>query len=454
MPRSKKFVLAALLAGIVLIVSGLAAASYFLGKDMSNKDTSAAVDDTTASEESSSEWNLTYPKCERQGKLSYCFPDFMVSGDRQLFSFGYNYEEGPIPTWEIKVCNRTYSFNQWYVEINHKATDKNCTVSAKVFPNTEKEQSVAKTYRPITRVKTFNMPEIQYTKPLSTASQGNPVSTDLTKVVSKLKLSDLTKVQVIWRTRYTSDTCRSYASIDPSDKLKMLGAMFPVEPGKCTIKYEATIVSCPDCAPKDQIAYRGNSVIKLNVVDNDVDPSYTPGPSLAPSPTLSGPTPTVAVMVSPTPTVVGMAAIKLEPAYKYIAPGAQEVISIVSNTTVQNVSALQIRLTLTGATVLDGSYKTSSEEGYLSLPACSNRLYTNPTEICVDVAKINPGGTGYIQTGDLIGQFTITPDANVVYSRIQTGSENAYMISDYQLVYSGNVNLGTYVTNPAVTPVP
>lgn len=451
MPRSKKFVSAALLVGIVLIVSVLATASYFWGKDMSNKDTSAAVpqeeDSEVSTEETSGDPNYSCGYSSPEGRIYACVPIYVVKGQKYTVVIHYMPRVGDpaLPSWDIKIGNERTRSRKFSINVPFESGRNEFKVLVK-NTNFEGDQ-FEKSYTPILKTEKFSMPEITIPKEVSVGTDGISMHTDLAQTIQTLGL-DINNIDIYWQVRgFNSAICYAHAYTNYSIPSMMEGSVLGRKPGVCKFTVVASIVTKSADGEHYDKVYKSTKVISVKVKASSVTPTPTVHSEVSP-------TPTVAVMVSPTPTVVGMAAIKLEPAYKYIAPGAQEVISIVSNTTVQNVSALQIRLTLTGATVLDGSYKTSTEEGYLSLPACSNSLYTNPTEVCVDVAKINPGGTGYIQTGDLIGQFTITPDANVVYSRIQTGSENAYMISDYQLVYSGNVNLGTYVTNPAVTPVP
>lgn len=156
-------------------------------------------------------------------------------------------------------------------------------------------------------------------------------------------------------------------------------------------------------------------------------------------------------------------AMRLNPNTGTFAPLAEQTISIVASPPVNNSKGAQIRLTLSGATIVpygidaDGEpyyiSKSAAENlGYLFIGTCQGGLFTSATQVCIDIAR-TPGTQGerFVQEGHLLGEFKVKFNSGVTSATIVTGADSAYLVGT-SLTYNNGQTLGTYTVQAPVTP--
>lgn len=148
-------------------------------------------------------------------------------------------------------------------------------------------------------------------------------------------------------------------------------------------------------------------------------------------------------------------AMRLSPNTGTFAPLSEQTIAIVASPTMANAKGVQIRLTVTNATIVPDSYSVSSaqSQGYLSIGLCPGSIFATSTQVCVDAVRTNDadGNERFVTEGNLLGEFRIKFNAGVTSATIVTGTDSAYLVGS-NLVYNNGQTLGTYTVGTPATP--
>lgn len=146
---------------------------------------------------------------------------------------------------------------------------------------------------------------------------------------------------------------------------------------------------------------------------------------------------------------VPVSAVSASPNSGTYTPGSEQTIAILADPPNSGVTSVQLRLNLTGATIVDGTVSTSSAEdnGFLVIGVCSNGRKYSATEVCIDMAKTS----GFVTDGELLVQMKIRFAQTGGSAVLSTGSENGYLVAT-TVTLDANRTLGTYTVTAASTP--
>lgn len=128
-------------------------------------------------------------------------------------------------------------------------------------------------------------------------------------------------------------------------------------------------------------------------------------------------------------------AVSMSPASGTVAVNSSQTLAIVA-TPPSGSTAVQVRLTVSGATITN--YTLPSSSSWLSIPACGGGAAFTSTQICIDLSKTDASN---IASGESLGTVTIQIPASgsVTFTR---GSENAYLVGSNLQFSTGTA--GTY----------
>jgi len=449
----KKVALIVLLVGtVVLVLLTLVAVVYFMGKDVSNEDTSAAVND--ASGIILDDGSTNNEVCDFSGSFAYCLPKYAFADSRaQLFvNYWDSMPGGNSANWEITICNRVRRTTEPSKEYTFSFSNKPCTITIKLFPGTENEEVFSKAYTPIKNIKNFKMAVPTYASRVGVDYDGSIISGDLTNELLAKGITPEMVEDVVWNYKYNSDVCSGYVYSNYTDPLKYSGYMHPESVGKCRIRLTANVVTCSNCETGPKVVYQSTKIINMEVTGVGVLPSPTSSwliPTPVPTNVVS-PTPTVRVSGSLVPTVTStpaiyptVSAVKLVPAATSVSANSEKSVEILGYLPTTNIDGLQIRLNVTGATIVPGSYVTSASNT-IAIGTCDeNRSSTTSSGICVDIVKTNGA---VFAMNESIGSFKILAgtDSPII---ITTATDNAYLVNE-SLVGSKTQILAEYNVTP------
>lgn len=448
--KGSKFLLVGV---VILVLLLLLLVAYYIRKDLSNDDTSAAVNDSAGIVLDDGSTNNKI--CDFSGSFAYCIPKYAFAGEKaEVFVNYWSSEPGNAPDWEITICNKVRRTAESSKEYFFRFSNKPCIITIKLFPGTDNEETFSKEYTPMKNIKSFKMAVPTYAPRVGLDYDGSLISGDLsTELLARGVTLEMIQ-DVVWDYKYNGDVCSGYVDSNYSNKNKYSGYMHPESVGSCRIKLTANVITCANCETDPIVVYQSSKTLNIEVVRVGVLPSptsYWTNPTPTPTPTsLVSPTPTVHMLTSLVPTLTltpsvnpTNAAIRLVPNTSSVTQNSEKSVDIIANLTNGNVDGLQIRLNVTGATIVPGSYVTNSSNT-IALGTCNTSgASTTVNEICVDIVKIN-GGT--IATNENIGSFKIQASTtNPII--ISTTQGNAYLVGD-NLFYNQIQALAEYHVTP------
>lgn len=450
-PKNKKLVLFALVGSIVMVVIALSSVAYLFGKDVSNEDTSAAVEG--GDDEPINHLASIYDIYEQEfGDITMRTQRYASVGDLVNFNFHYDPSANlsqARPTWEVELCGDKYtgeSSASFFQEvIMPRGT---CEVKVVIYKGTASEQGFTMNYNPVmskqrVAMRAFNYPRTvdQYRK--------ITISTDLTAQIANLGLN----VDGVNWTILTGDKCVPYPEYQygkPDYKMVRF-SILGLETGNCRIKMQASAFTCSDCAEAERKVYNFTRAFTIRVKQGGEVVGYTNTPTpvypssiVSPTPTQFYPSPVVSPTMSstPTPAYVSTSAVKLVPTTANISANSQRTVSIVASPPTIGIEAMQIRLNVTGGTIVADSY-TSTNGTILSVGTCgADGSETTSRKVCVDVAKIS----GVFSVDESIGTFKVLAGTSGPIT-IRTDTGHGYLV-DGELVYSQTQQLAKYTVTP------
>lgn len=454
-PKNKKFVLFALVGSIVMVIIALSSVAYLVGRDVSNEDTSAAVEE--GDDEPINLLASIYDVYEQEfGDITMRTQRYASVGDLVNFNFHYDPSANlsqARPTWEVELCGDKYtgeSSASFFQEvIMPRGT---CEVKVVIYKGTASEQGFTMNYNPVMSKQRVAMRAFNYPKTVDQYRKIT-ISTDLTAQIANLGLN----VDGVNWTILTADKCVPYPEYQygkPDYKMVRF-SILGLETGNCRIKMQASAFTCSDCAEAERKVYNFTRAFTVRVKQGGevVDPtaSLTPtyDPELSPTPSLTldfypsiTPTPVITNTPVVTPVYVSTSAVKLVPTTANISANSKRTVSIMASPPTIGIEAMQIRLNVTGGTIVADSY-TSTNGTILSVGTCgADGSKTTSRKVCVDVAKIS----GAFSVDESIGTFKVLAGTSGPIT-IRTDTGHGYLV-DGELVYSQTQQLAKYTVTP------
>ena len=449
-PINKKVVLTLLLGSIVFVIITLSSVAYLIGKDVSNQDTSAAVETASAFDDG----DYSLKECAINKGMAYCVPKYAFANQKSSLIVSYfpsGFRDGnppQTPEWEITICKKKYTSTENFKEYTFRFPTKTCAITIKLLPGTELETVFSKEYTILSNIKNFKMSEPTYLKEIGVDYDATPIQGDISADLAKKGITESMIEDVVWEYKYTSDYCSADVASNFSTKTKYSGFIRPVAVGKCRVKLTAFVVTCTDCATTNRVVYTASSILTTKVLEEGIMPSPTGYWGGSPTVTPTNPvyiTPTTRVTGTPTPTTVitptpviypTTSAVSLYPSIGNLQANTQKEVWISFNQPVNNVSALQVRLAIKGGTIVPDSFVSAG----MVIGTCDTAGHAITTDrICFDFVK----GAGYLTAGEL-GSFKILPSSgNEDVAVISTDVGNAY-VAGGNTVYSQTQTLAVY----------
>lgn len=446
-PINKKVVLTVLLGSIVFVIITLSSVAYLIGKDVSNQDTSAAVGDLADTDvspnASSGDSNVECSYSLPDRRIYVCVPMYVVNGQKySMFVHYMRYVEDPLlPSWDIKIGKERIRSKKFSINIPFESGRNEFKITVK---NTDFEGDIfEKTYKPVPKITSFVMPSIKMPTNVEVGIEGARMSGDLSTTLSSLGVNTENSF-MYWETKgFNSAICYVHAYDEGTNKGYMEGDILGRKQGLCQFNLIAWVVTRNSDGNFDK-AYRAKKTFSVRITaptstatPEPTNVQITPTNPVYITPTLrmTG-TPTPTTVISPTPVdYPTISAVSLYPSMGSVTENTQEEVTISFNSLVSNVTALQIRLTVSGATIVPNSYISAG----MSIGTCGPEgQKTTTNQVCVDVVK---SGGGYFTPSEL-GSFKILPGtANEVV--ISTGEGHAYM-SNGNTIYSQTQTLAVY----------
>lgn len=370
--------------------------------------------------------------CAFNGAMVYCVPKYAFANQRSklivnYFPFGFKDGNFPnSPEWEITICKKKYTTSESYKEYSFRFPNRACPITVKLLPGTEFETIFTKEYTPINNIKNFKMSEPSYLSEIGVDYDATPILGDLTSGLTGKGISESMIEDVIWDYKYTSDYCSASVNRDFTTKTKYSGFIYPDSVGRCRVKLTAYVVTCTDCASSKRIVYTSSNILTSKVIQEGI----------MPSPTSYWYPPTVTPTFRPTPSVYPTSsAVTIKPKTNSVIANSENEVSILVNPPSDNISSLQVRLKVEGASIVQGSF--SSGGNYLTIGTCENDSMYTTDKVCFDISGLNP-----FSNDQVIASFKIkTNTTSPIY--IKTDEDNAYFI-DGESYYSQEEILGTY----------
>jgi len=302
-PKSKRFVLTALIGSILFTIITLVSVAYLAGRDVSNEDTSAAVD--SGDDEPINHLASIYDVYEQEfGDITMHTQRYAKVGDLVNFNFYYdpsaNFSQAK-PKWEVELCGNKYtgaSSATFYQEVIMPR--ESCEVKVVIYKGTASEQGFTFAYNPVINKQRVAMRVFQYPKTVDEYKRVT-ITTDLTAQLQKLALP----IDGVNWTILTGDNCIAYPEYQygkPNYKMVKFSVL-GLEPGNCRIKLQASAFACPNCVLTERKVFNLTKAITIRVKQGSgiVDPTSSPTPTSVYVPITGSPTPTA---YNPTPTFV------------------------------------------------------------------------------------------------------------------------------------------------------
>ena len=433
-PINKKVVLSVLLGSIVFVIVVMSSVAYLIGKDVSNQDTSAAVETAGAFDDG----DYSLKECAFNKGMVYCVPKYAFANQKsslivQYFPSGFRGGNPPqTPEWEITICKKKYTSTENFKEYTFRFPTKTCAITIKLLPGTELETVFTKEYKILNNIKNFKLSDPTYVKEIGVDYDATPIQGDINADLAKKGITESMIEDVVWEYKYTSDYCSADVASNFSTKTKYSGFIHPDAVGRCRVKLTAFVVTCSDCTTANRVVYTASSILSTKVLEEGI----------MPSPTSYWYPPTVTPTARPTPSVYpSTAALILDPKTTTVSMNSEMEVSIIAMPPSDNIAAMQIRLKVVGATIVQGSYKTGG--GNLFTVGTCDEVGTPTTtdKVCIDITGSSP-----LYTSQKIGSFKILTNSTSPVL-VDTDEGNAYYV-DSVLIYSSSENLASYTVTP------